>query len=253
MAETGTWNKAHGADAFGFTGLKALHWNYLEPKLVEESIARGEAKLSAGGPLVAETGQHTGRSPKDKFVVRDATTENTVWWDNNGAITPEAFELLKADMLEHAKGRELFVQDLHGGADPATRIKTRVFTEYAWHNLFIRNLLIRPDASDLASFMPDMTIVDLPSFKADPKKYGVRTETVIACDFTRKIVLIAGTSYAGEMKKSVFTMLNFLLPPQHVMPMHCSANVSPSGEVAVFFGLSGTGKTTLSTDSVAYA
>lgn len=249
MAETGTWNKAHGADAFGFSGLKALHWNYLEPQLVEESIARGEAKLSAGGPLVAETGQHTGRSPKDKFVVRDATTESTVWWDNNGSISPEAFDLLMADMLEHAKGRELFAQDLYGGADPATRLKTRVFTEYAWHNLFIRNLLIRPKREDLAAFVPDMTIVDLPSFRADPKKYGVRSETVIACDFTRKIVLIGGTSYAGEMKKSVFTMLNFLLPPQHVMPMHCSANVGPNGDVAVFFGLSGTGKTTLSADA----
>ena len=249
MAETGTWNKAHGADAFGFSGLRALHWNYLEPQLVEESIARGEAKLSAGGPLVAETGQHTGRSPKDKFVVRDATTESTVWWENNGAITPQAFDQLMADMLDHAKGRELFAQDLHGGADPATRLKTRVFTEYAWHSLFIRNLLIRPAREDLASFVPDMTIVDLPSFRADPQKYGVRSETVIACDFTRKIVLIGGTSYAGEMKKSVFTMLNFLLPPQKVMPMHCSANVGPNGDVAVFFGLSGTGKTTLSADA----
>lgn len=249
MRETGDWNKAQGAATFGFKDLKAIHWNYREPQLVEEALARREAKLSAGGPLVAETGQHTGRSPKDKFVVRDATTESTVWWDNNGAMTPEAFELLKADMLAHAAGKELFVQDLYGGADPALRIRTRVYTEFAWHNLFIRNLLIRPPAHELASFAPDMTIVDLPSFKADPKKYGVRTETVIACDFTRKIVLIAGTSYAGEMKKSVFTMLNFLLPPQKVMPMHCSANVGPNGDVAVFFGLSGTGKTTLSADS----
>ena len=248
MNQTGTWNKAHGAEAFGFSGLKAIHWNYLEPRLVEEAIARGEAQLSAGGPLVAETGQHTGRSPKDKFIVRDATTDKVVWWDNNGAITPEAFELLMKDMLAHASGRELFAQDLYGGADPAYRIKTRVFTEYAWHNLFIRNLLIRPEQSDLASFVPDMTIVDLPSFKADPKKYGVRTETVIACDFTRKIVLIGGSSYAGEMKKSVFTYLNYTLPAKGVVPMHCSANVGSKDDPAVFFGLSGTGKTTLSAD-----
>jgi hypothetical protein len=248
LAETGTWNKAHGADAFGFSGLRALHWNYLEPQLVEESIARGEAKLSAGGPLVAETGQHTGRSPKDKFVVRDATTESTVWWENNGAITPQAFDQLMADMLDHAKGRELFAQDLHGGADPATRLKTRVFTEYAWHSLFIRNLLIRPAREDLASFVPDMTIVDLPSFRADPQKYGVRSETVIACDFTRKIVLIGGTSYAGEMKKSVFTMLNFLLPPQRRHADALLGQCRPERRHAVFFGLSGTGKTTLSAD-----
>jgi phosphoenolpyruvate carboxykinase (ATP) len=150
--------------------------------------------------------------------------------------------------MAHAQGKELFAQDLFGGADTASRVKTRVFTELAWHSLFIRNLLIRPDRADLASFVPDLTIVDLPSFKADPARHGCRSETVIACDFTRRIVLIGGTSYAGEMKKSVFTYLNFTLPAKGVMPMHCSANAGPHGDVAVFFGLSGTGKTTLSAD-----
>jgi phosphoenolpyruvate carboxykinase (ATP) len=181
-------------------------------------------------------------------VVRDANTEDQVWWDNNKPMTPEAFELLYADFIEHAKGKELFVQDLIGGADEDNKINARVVTEYAWHSLFIRNLLIRPEEAALAFYVPEMTIIDLPSFKADPARYGVRTETVIAVDLTRKIVLIGGTSYAGEMKKSVFTALNYLLPAKGVMPMHCSANEGPNGDTAVFFGLSGTGKTTLSAD-----
>ena len=175
-------------------------------------------------PLVADTGAHTGRSPKDKFVVRDANTEKLVWWDNNNAMTVEHFDALLADFIAHAKGKTLFAQDLYGGADPALRVSARVFTEYAWHSLFIRNLLIRPPVEDLASFVPELTIVDLPSFRADPKRHGARSETIIACDFSRKIVLIGGTSYAGEMKKSVFTVLNYLLPAKQVMPMHCSAN-----------------------------
>ena len=162
-------------------------------------------------PLVADTGMHTGRSPKDKFVVRDANTEAAVWWDNNNAMTVEHFDVLLADFIAHAKGKTLFAQDLYGGADPGLRLRARVFTEYAWHSLFIRNLLIRPPAEDLANFVPELTIVDLPSFRADPKRHGARSETIIACDFSRKIVLIGGTSYAGEMKKSVFTVLNYLL------------------------------------------
>ncbi|PWB65641.1 MAG: phosphoenolpyruvate carboxykinase (ATP) [Bradyrhizobiaceae bacterium] len=248
MNETGTRNGAFGADKFGFTGLKAMHWNLLEPRLYEHAIRAGEAELVHGGALCADTGVHTGRSPKDKFIVRDAATENTIWWDNNGAITREQFDLLHKDFIAHAAGRELFAQDLYGGADPRYRIKTRVYTELAWHSLFIRTLLIRPERAELKNFVPELTIVDLPSFKADPKKHGVRSETVIAIDFSRRIVLIGGTSYAGEMKKSVFTTLNYLLPEESVMPMHCSANVGPGGDTALFFGLSGTGKTTLSAD-----
>ena len=155
-----------------------------------------------------------------------------MWWDGNRKITPEQFQLLYDDFIAHARGKQLFAQDLYGGADPKYRIRTRVFTELAWHSLFIRTLLIRPDRADLAGFVPELTIVDLPSFKADPKRHGVRSETVIAIDFTKKIVLIGGSSYAGEMKKSVFTTLNFYLPAQGVMPMHCSANVGPAGDVS---------------------
>jgi len=239
-------NQGAGPDGTGLWNSPALKRNLETPELYEEVIRRGEGRTAEGGALVVETGRHTGRSPKDKFVVREPGTEATVWWQNNGAMTREAFEALKADMLRHAQGRELFVQDLHAGANPRYRIRTRVYTEFAWHSLFIRNLLVRPAPSDLDGFQPDMTIIDLPGFKADPAKYGVRSETVIACDFLNKTVLIGGTNYAGEMKKSVFTFLNYILPEQSVMPMHCSANVGGNGEAAIFFGLSGTGKTTLS-------
>ncbi|ADZ72625.1 phosphoenolpyruvate carboxykinase [Polymorphum gilvum] len=248
MNETGVRNPSFGVDTIGLKGLGAIYWNQSEPLLYEHAVRRGEAQIAANGPLVADTGVHTGRSPKDKFVVADAETESQVWWDNNNRMSQENFEKLFADFLAHAEGMDLFAQDLYGGADPAYRLSVRVYTEYAWHSLFIRNLLLRPQASELATFVPEMTIIDLPSFKADPAKYGCRTETVIACDLTRKIVLIGGSSYAGEMKKSVFTFLNYLLPPKGVMPMHCSANVGPDGDTAIFFGLSGTGKTTLSAD-----
>jgi phosphoenolpyruvate carboxykinase (ATP) len=244
----GVFNSAQGAEAFGLRNLKRVYWNLEAPALYEQSLTRAETKLVKGGALLAETGIHTGRSPKDKFVVRDEATESTVWWDNNGSITPGHFDTLLQDFLAHAEGKELFAQDLYGGADPSYRVKARVFTEFAWHSLFIRNLLIRPEQGELADYVPGLTIIDLPSFKADPARHGCRTETVIACDFKRKIVLIGGTSYAGEMKKSVFTYLNYVLPSQNVMPMHCSANVGKEGDVAVFFGLSGTGKTTLSND-----
>ena len=248
MQETGLRNGAYGADKFGFKELAALHWNLDAPQLYEHAIAGREAMVVQGGPLCAETGVHTGRSPKDKHTVLDALTEKSVWWEGNRKLTPEQFELLYQDFLAHARGKRLFAQDLHGGADPNYRIKTRVFTELAWHSLFIRQLLIRPERSELAGFIPELTIVDLPSFKADPARHGVRSDTVIAIDFTRKIILIGNSSYAGEMKKSVFTTLNFYLPAQGVMPMHCSANVGEAGDVALFFGLSGTGKTTLSAD-----
>ena len=248
MRETGLRNGAHGADKFGFKSLAAIHWNLTEPALYEHAIANNEGTVVHGGAFCAETGVHTGRSPKDKFVVCDEHTEATVWWEKNGKLTPAQFDLLFNDFMAHAQGKELFAQDLYGGADAKYRIKARVYTELAWHSMFIRALLIRPERSELAHYVPDFTIVCLPSFKADPKRHGVRTETVIAINFTKRIILIGGTYYAGEMKKSVFTTLNFYLPAQGVMPMHCSANVGPDGDVALFFGLSGTGKTTLSAD-----
>jgi phosphoenolpyruvate carboxykinase (ATP) len=228
----------------------ALHWNLDTPQLVEQAVSRGEGMLAKDGPLVVETGKHTGRSAKDKFIVRDAGTENNVWWDNNKSITPENFAALKADFLAALGEKQtLFVQDLYGGSQPEHRVKVRVINELAWHNLFIRTMLVRPPVADLAGFEPEYTIIDLPSFKADPARHGTRSETVIAVNLTDKLILIGGTAYAGEMKKSVFGLLNYILPTDGIMPMHCSANIGPNGDTAVFFGLSGTGKTTLSADA----
>ncbi|TJX01194.1 MAG: phosphoenolpyruvate carboxykinase, partial [Mesorhizobium sp.] len=248
MSEAGKRNPAWPIDRIGLKTTGAVRYNFGEAVLYEEAIRRGEARLTAHGALVAETGQHTGRSPKDKFVVRDETTGPHVWWDNNKSISPAQFDTLLADFRAHAADKDLYVQDLVGGADKDLKLTTRVVTEFAWHSLFIRNLLIRPEAAELEHFVPDLTIIDLPSFRADPARHGTRTGTVIAVDLTRMIVLIGGTSYAGEMKKSVFTVLNYLLPAKGVMPMHCSANEGAGGDAAIFFGLSGTGKTTLSAD-----
>ncbi|WP_179508264.1 phosphoenolpyruvate carboxykinase [Sphingomonas melonis] len=228
-----------------------LHWNLVTARLVEAAVARGEGKLSADGPLVVETGAHTGRSAQDKFIVRDAETEQSVWWGkSNKGMDPAHFAALKADFLAALRDKEhLFVQDLYGGSQPENRVRVRVINELAWHNLFIRTMLVRPQEHELRDFVPEYTIIDLPSFRADPARHGTRSETVIAVNFTEKLILIGGTRYAGEMKKSVFGLLNYLLPTTGVMPMHCSANMGADGSTAVFFGLSGTGKTTLSADA----
>lgn len=217
-------------------------------ELIEVAVRRGEGKLAASGAFAVETGQHTGRSADDKFIVRDAGSERQIWWDNAKPMTEEQFDRLLADFIAFAKHKELFVQDLFAGADAGHRLNTRIVTEYAWHALFIRHLLRRPELSELQGFVPEFTVVNLPGFRAAPLYHGTRTETVIACNFTKRIVLIGGTSYAGETKKSVFSFLNYILPEKGVMPMHCSANVGKDGASAVFFGLSGTGKTTLSAD-----
>jgi phosphoenolpyruvate carboxykinase (ATP) len=211
----------------------------------------GEGILAKDGPLVVKTGKHTGRSASDKFIVKDAETESTVWWGKtNVPMTPEHFAALKEDFLKAvAEKDKLYVADLYGGSQPEYRVNVRVINEFAWHNLFIRTLLVRPEASVLADFAPEYTIIDLPTFVADPARHGCRSETVIAVNFTEKLILIGGTRYAGEMKKSVFGILNYLLPTKGVMPMHCSANIGADGDTAVFFGLSGTGKTTLSADA----
>ncbi|MCH8686046.1 phosphoenolpyruvate carboxykinase [Sphingosinicellaceae bacterium A1X5R2] len=237
-------------DKLGIADAPAEYWNLGTPQLVEEAVRRGEGLLAKDGPLVVETGKHTGRSANDKFTVKDALTENTIWWGKtNQPMTPEQFDVLHQDFLAHLKGKELFVQDLYGGSQPEYRINVRVINELAWHSLFIRTMLVRPSASELPGFLPEFTIIDLPTFQADPARHGTRSETVIAVNFTKKIILIGGTRYAGEMKKSVFSILNYRLPEQGVMPMHCSANIGPKGDTAVFFGLSGTGKTTLSADA----
>ncbi|TCV70365.1 phosphoenolpyruvate carboxykinase (ATP) [Neorhizobium sp. R1-B] len=248
MEEFGLHNPSNGLAAIGFGDVSRVNYNLSEVELYEEAIRRGEADLTADGALRAITGQHTGRSPKDKFIVRDGNTEDQIWWDNNKPMSPEHFEVLRKDMLAHAAGKALYVQDLIGGADPENALPTRMITELAWHALFIRNLLIRPNRASLENFVQKLTIINLPSFRADPARHGCRSETVIACDLTNGLVLIGGTSYAGENKKSVFTVLNYLLPAKGVMPMHCSANVGSADDTAVFFGLSGTGKTTLSAD-----
>lgn len=241
----------HGLDAQGIATGAQLFWNLETAPLVEHALRRGEGKLAKDGPLVVTTGKHTGRSANDKFIVRDAETESTVWWGKvNKPMAPGHFAALKADFLAEVAQREtLFVQDLYGGSQPEHRVNVRVINELAWHSLFIRTMLVRPEAEELAWFAPEYTIIDLPGFRADPARHGTRSETVIAANLSEKLILIGGTAYAGEMKKSVFGLLNYLLPPKGVMPMHCSANIGPNGDTAVFFGLSGTGKTTLSADA----
>lgn len=245
-----TFPLSHSLAAQGIETAAKIHPNLTSEELTEAALANGEGKRARHGPLVVETGKHTGRSAKDKFIVRNAETEDTVWWDNNASMKPEHFAALKQDFLAAlGEKSDLYVADLFGGSQPEYRVNVRVINELAWHNQFIRTLLVRPAEADLQGFVPEYTIIDLPSFRADPERHGCRSETVIAVNLEEKLILIGGTRYAGEMKKSVFGILNYLLPPKGVMPMHCSANIGPDGKSAVFFGLSGTGKTTLSADA----
>ncbi|MGR3805259.1 phosphoenolpyruvate carboxykinase [Marinibacterium profundimaris] len=247
---TGRVNPQFRLEDQGIEGLGAVYYNLIESDLVEVALKREEGTLGRGGALLVTTGTFTGRSPKDKHIVKTADVADNIWWENNAAMEPEAFDQLHADMLEHMKGRDYFVQDLVGGADPAQSIHCRMITELAWHSLFIRHMLRRPDREDLDSFVADYTVINCPTFKADPARHGCRSETVIAMNFAKKLILIGNTEYAGENKKSIFSLLNYLLPEKGIMPMHCSANHAPGNPVdtAVFFGLSGTGKTTLSAD-----
>ena len=246
----GKVNPSQTLEAMGISGLANVHYNLIEPNLVEQSLLRGEGTLGKGGSLLVETGTHTGRSPKDKFVVRSPLVEDTIWWESNAPMDPAAFDLLYEDMRNHMKGRDYFVQDLYAGADPTHRLDVRIVTELAWHGLFIRHMLRRPERSELDTYMPEYTVINCPEFKADPARHGCRSETVIAMNFDKKLILIGNSAYAGENKKSVFSLLNYILPGKGVMPMHCSANhaVGKPEDAAVFFGLSGTGKTTLSAD-----
>ena len=248
--ETGRANAKYRLRDQGMTGLRNVFYNLSEPALVQHAISRNEGTLGRGGALLVSTGKHTGRSPKDKFIVRNSSVEPHIWWDNNGAMEPDAFDQLHHDMLEHMKGRDYFVQDLYGAADPTYRLDVRVINELAWHSLFIRHLLRHPNRSELEEFIPQFTIVNCPTFLADPDRHGCRSQTVIAFNLDKRLILVGGSEYAGENKKSVFTLLNYILPGNGVMPMHCSANHAPGNPVdtAIFFGLSGTGKTTLSAD-----
>ena len=222
--------------------------NLTVPRLIEYALRREEGVVTDHGAFAAVTTPKTGRSPKDKFVVVDPASEERIWWEKNGRMEADAFDRLHADVRAFLDTRELFVQDLFGGADPAFRLPVRFITPSAWHALFVRHMFIRPQPPDLARFQPGFTVLHAPEFHADPLRHGTRGGTFIALNFARRIVLIGGTRYAGEMKKSIFTVLNYLLPLEGVLPMHCSANVGADHDTAVFFGLSGTGKTTLSAD-----
>ena len=236
-------------DDIGIHNTGSVKWNLAAPRLYEEAIRRGEGKLADGGALVVLTGVHTGRSAKDKFIVREPDNEANIWWGTvNQDIDVAHYTALRHRMMAYLQGRDLFVQDCWAGADSQYRLGVRVVTETAWHNLFAQNMFIAPTAAELASFAPEFTIIQAPGFEADPAIYGTRSGTFIVVNFADKTVLIGGTSYAGEIKKSVFSILNYLLPEQRVLPMHCSVNVGAQGDSAVFFGLSGTGKTTLSAD-----
>ncbi|MDN3565335.1 phosphoenolpyruvate carboxykinase [Paeniroseomonas aquatica] len=234
----------------GVANANALHANLTAAGLYEHALRRGEGRLSAEGAFMAVTGVHTGRSVQDKFVVDDPEVHDQIWWGKiNQPMAPEKFKGLSAKVRSWLGARPvLFTQDLYAGADPAHRIRVRLVTTNAWHALFARNMFIRPPVEELAGFAPDFTILHAPEYEADPATDGCRTTTCIALSFAQKTILIAGTSYAGEIKKSIFTVMNWLLPAKGVLPMHCSANVGKGGDTALFFGLSGTGKTTLSSD-----
>jgi phosphoenolpyruvate carboxykinase (ATP) len=227
----------------------ALHANLTAPALVAHSLRKGEGRLSAEGAIIVRTGVHTGRSVADKFVVDEPATTGHVWWGKvNQKLPQDKFEVLKGRVQAYLQGRELFTQDVYAGADPENRIRVRIVTTGAWHALFARNMFIRPPAEELAGFVPDYVILHAPDFETDPAIDGVRSSTAIVLSFAEKVIIIAGTEYAGEIKKSIFTVMNWILPERGVLPMHCSANIGANEDSALFFGLSGTGKTTLSSD-----
>lgn len=233
----------------GLRGAGEIHYDLSPARLYELALDRGEGQLAAEGPLVVRTNPHTGRSPKDRFLVKTENNEDTInWSDQNIPTDRETFGHIHEKMMRYAEGRDLFVQDLFAGADEAYRMPVRIVTEKAWHSLFAYNMFIRRHADAVADFEPGFTVVDLCGFEADPKADNVRSEAVILVDFEQRLILIGGTNYAGEIKKSVFSVLNYILPEEDVLPMHCSANQGEAGDTAVFFGLSGTGKTTLSAD-----
>ena len=245
-----TTQVGRGLEAQGVQTSKPVHYNLSAAALCEHSIRRQEGILTLDGALVCKTGAHTGRSPNDKFVVKEPSSDANIWWGKvNRPMEAAAFDVLRRDVVAHLKSQELFVQDLYAGADPTYRLPVRFIQELAWQNLFVRNLFIVPPAADLPGFQPQFTVLCAPSFKADPAKHGTRSEVVIALNLASREVVIAGTSYGGENKKSIFSVLNYLLPLSNVLSMHCSANIGKGGDTALFFGLSGTGKTTLSSDA----
>lgn len=233
----------------GIVNVNNVYWNLPTSLLYEEAIRRREARLSHLGPLVVRTGQYTGRSPNDKFIVREPSSEDHVWWGkSNRPMEESTYERLRLRLLAYLQGKDVFVQDCFVGADPAYRLPIRVITETAWHSLFAHTMFVRPQPEDLDTFAPEFTVIHAPGFHAIPELDGTRSEVFIVINFAQRTVLIGGSQYAGEIKKSMFTIFNYLLPQKDVLSMHCSANIGAEGDVAIFFGLSGTGKTTLSAD-----
>jgi phosphoenolpyruvate carboxykinase (ATP) len=246
--ELGRRRSSVGLETYGITQASRVYWNLTTPELYEEIVRRNEGVLSADAALLVDTGEHTGRAAKDKAIVREPdSTDKVFWGEVNKEFAQERFNALRDRMMAHTAGRDLFVQDTFVGHDPRYQFPVRIVTELAWHSLFARTMFINKTEA-AADFKPEFTVINVPSFKADPERDGTRAPTFILMDFSQRLVLIGGTSYAGETKKSVFTILNYVLPQRGVLSMHCSANVGDAGDVAVFFGLSGTGKTTLSAD-----
>ena len=234
---------------YGLRPAGGVHWNLSPAELVERAVRAGEGQLTRDGAFAAVTAPHTGRSPNDKFVVRQGASEERIWWGNvNVPLDADKYAALKADVVEHLSGQELYVRDVHAGADPAYRLKVRSISPNAWHTLFVHNMFIAPSPAERAAFEPGFTILHAPEMEADPGRHGTRSGTFVVLNFEDHTALIGGTRYAGELKKSIFTVMNYMLPLQGVLPMHCSANAGHAGDVALFFGLSGTGKTTLSAD-----
>ncbi|MCF8473267.1 MAG: phosphoenolpyruvate carboxykinase [Emcibacter sp.] len=249
MKNIGKYISKHKLDLHDISNNENIFWNMGAEVLYEHSIKKNMGIVGKGGALVVETGVHTGRSANDKFMVHEDSSKDNIWWGKvNVSISEENFDKIHNQILNYFESRDLYVQDLYGGTDPSCRISVRAISESPWHSLFIRNLLVLPEDKDLSDFAPEFTILHAPELKVDPKDVGTKSETVITINLAKKLVLIAGTSYAGEMKKSVFSILNYLLPERGIMPMHCSANIGKNGDTAIFFGLSGTGKTTLSAD-----
>jgi phosphoenolpyruvate carboxykinase (ATP) len=245
---TGTVGVAE-SDMHGLEPREAVHWNLSPVQLYERALERGEGRLAHMGGFVAITTPHTGRSPGDRFIVRESLTGDTVDWDSVGVpLSEEHFYALREEVIAFLNGQELFIRDVRVSADPNHALNVRVVNHTAWHNLFAYNMFLRPSPDELAAFHPEFTVLHAPGFQADPAKHGTATGTFIVVNFKERQVLIGGSSYAGEMKKSIFSVLNYMLPDQGVLPMHCSANIGRDGDTALFFGLSGTGKTTLSAD-----
>jgi phosphoenolpyruvate carboxykinase (ATP) len=250
VEQSGPHISSFGVENHGLHNVEIVHWNHQAPSLYEAALRRHEGILSSDGALVTKTGEYTGRSPRDKFFVEEPSSRGDIWWGSvNQPISPEKFDVVHKRMTDYLRNSEVFVQDLYCGADPAFRLPVRIITENAWHSLFARNMFIVPEDGELKSFQPAWTVIQAPNFHSNPETDGTRSEVCVLVNIAKRMVLVGGSHYTGEIKKSIFTVMNWLLPASGALPMHCSANIGPNGDTAIFFGLSGTGKTTLSSDA----